>query len=334
MTTPPQLPGSMPATILRSLLVLVLALGAGGCGAGGGPIGTGIFASVSGNVIETGTVLSSSTDSEAEIGAALSTEGVLVSIAELPGAATETDAEGNFALEGDFSGELTLVFETGTLMATAEVEIPVGAALVLSDIALSDGSVRPGATQALNVIGTIREVDCDSGEIVLRERAQDRRLQVLLDENTVIIDSVTEEAQGCSSLERNATILVGGIPEPEKRALVADLVRTRATPNDRPPVREPVRFHGVIRQQRCEADLLVVENRDQALRIRIMEDTVLENRFGRPLACADFARNRTVRGKGMIDLRQPGSTFASQITLLGEPEAAGTPRPLAGRSGN
>jgi hypothetical protein len=83
----------------RHRLVLLLALLAGCAGAeGGGPIGTGITSSVAGNVVA---VVDDGGASEA---AALAVPAVAVSIDEAPGVATITDADGNFTLEGDFSG--------------------------------------------------------------------------------------------------------------------------------------------------------------------------------------------------------------------------------------
>lgn len=296
-----------------------LLLLATGCGiADGGPIGTGIVASVSGNVVDTEGTLALPESAESQLAAALSTEGVRVSIEEVAEATTETDAEGSFLLEGDFAGDLTMRFETDTLVATASIEVPVGAALVLSDIELRGNDARPGAIQALHVLGRVEEVDCAAGEMRLLERARDRRLRVLFDENTAIVDARSDATQSCAELSIGATVLVGGTPVPGAPVLNADMIRTHPQTSARPPEREPVRFHGVVHQQRCNAGLLAVENRDQTLRIRILEDTIIEARGGRPAACEDLVPGSVIRGDGHIELRAPAFTFAARITRLGE----------------
>ena len=152
------------ATLRASALLLCAVLAGcagGGIAADGGPIGTGITASVAGNVVA---VVASSDAAQAT---ALDLPAVTVSIDEVPGVETVTDTEGNFALDGDFAGEVTVRFRSGDVEGTQRVDVPTGALVVLADVVVAPGQIDAEAGRQVGFLAHVLSADCGAGELVV-----------------------------------------------------------------------------------------------------------------------------------------------------------------------
>ncbi|MFP6662615.1 MAG: hypothetical protein VCC00_00225 [Deltaproteobacteria bacterium] len=298
---------------------LLLALVLSGCGlADGGPIGTGIIASVSGNVVEAEGVLQIADTDDAALGTILVQSGIVVSIDEVPGAETTTDAEGTFVLEGEFAGALTLRFRTADLDATEAIDVPAGAALILSSIEIRGDEISTDGVRTLNVLGQVARIDCDGGELILIERQQERRITVLLDAETVFVAASDGREVACSALTLDTNIAVGGTPERGSPTIHADLIRLDPNSGDkRPPEREEVRFHGVILQRDCSLPgiRIRIPNRDDIFRIGFTEATLLRNRGHEEIPCRALEVGTIITGMGFVDLARPAITIAEVVDV-------------------
>jgi hypothetical protein len=314
-----------------ALLLAILSIG---CGlADGGPIGTGIIASVSGNVVEAEGVLQVVDASDENFGTTLAQSGVVVSIDEVAGAETTTDDEGTFVLEGEFAGALTLRFRTANVDATEAIDVPAGAALVLSGIEIHGDEVATRGVRTLNVLGRIAQIDCGVGELALIERQQDRRATILLDDETVFVAASDGREIACSELTRDATISVGGTPERGSPTIHADLVRLDPTRGDkRPPEREEVRFHGVIVERDCSAPAILMRNRGETFRIGFTEATRLRNLDHDEIPCEALEVGALITGAGFVDLVRPAFTIAEMVDVRASPEPD-HPTEASGRRG-
>ena len=127
-------------------LAIAIALASAHC-AGGGPSGTHLSV-VKGNVVDADVVrgprhrepalavlLAKWFEGVGRAWAQSSVEGIRVSIEGTP-FETVTDADGNFLIEGDFAGSITLLFERDTdgLAARIGFEVPEGATVTLHNV--------------------------------------------------------------------------------------------------------------------------------------------------------------------------------------------------------
>lgn len=303
---------------------LLLALVLAGCGlADGGPIGTGIVASVSGNIVETEGVLEIVASDDSTTGAILAQSGVVVSLDEVPGAETTTDDDGTFVLEGEFAGALTLRFRTASIDATTAIDVPAGAALVLSEIEIHGEAISTGGVRTLNVLGQIAEIDCGTGELILIERQHDRRVTVLLDDETVFVAASDGREVACSAIARDARIAVGGTPERGSPTIRADLIQLDPAREDqRPPEREEVRFHGVILQRDCSVPGIRIRNRDEVFRLGFTATTLLRNLDHQEIPCRALEVGAIITGRGFVDLVRPAFTIAQIVDVRSNPVAS------------
>lgn len=304
---------------MRSAIVTLVCVAATGCGiADGGPIGTGIVASVSGNVVEVDEVLQVADEEVLDLANVLSVSDVTISIDEVPDLATTTDADGNFALEGDFAGSLTLRFQTKNVDATSNIDLPVGAAIVLSDIEIQDNEVHPAGVRTLNIIGTAVEIDCEAGEIKLRERKKNRRVTALLTTETVFENARNGREIECGGLVGGSEIGVGGTTELGTRIIIADTVWQNPPPGSRPPEFEVVHFHGTIINQNCARPGIRIQDRLAAFSLLFEETTAIFDLDDRPIRCEDLSIGDDVGGRGFIDLRKPAVTVAQLVREVPE----------------
>ncbi len=298
---------------------LLMALVLAGCGlADGGPIGTGIVASVSGNIVEAEGVLQIVETGDATAATPLAQSGVVVSIDEVPGAETTTDDEGTFVLEGEFAGALTLRFRNANVDASEPIDVTAGAALVLSGIEIRGTEISTDGVRTLNVLGQVAEIDCSAGELLLIERQHDRRLTILLNDDTVFVASSVGREIACSALTRDASIAVGGTPERGSPTIHADLIRLDPTRGDqRPPEREEVHFHGMILQRDCSAPgiRIRIRNRGEVFRIGFTDTTLLRNLNHEEIPCRALEVGSLITGMGFLDLSQPAFAIAEVVDV-------------------
>src|SRR5262249_15270271 len=142
-----------------------------GCAASeGGVTGTGVSA-VSGNIV-------SISDQGTGSGTGALPFPIRVSIAEVPGIDSTTDADGTFQLSGDFARSLTLECPNandGPPLGPLPREVPAGSQTVLENIQIDTAAplaerVQPSAVRQFDITGRIDMVDCtdnDSGAVLI-----------------------------------------------------------------------------------------------------------------------------------------------------------------------
>jgi hypothetical protein len=170
--------------VLSSLLA---ACGGGGFGLDGGQSGTGI-ASIVGNVV-------------APTGTALSDISVRVDGTSL---ATNTDAGGNFALAGELSGDVELVFERGSdmLFASLGVAVPKGGVVSLADVFLDaqTGKANP-ALREVEFEGLVDTIDCAAGTLLVTSGADPEGIRFAVDLASASIRDEQERPISCQDLQ-------------------------------------------------------------------------------------------------------------------------------------
>lgn len=306
---------ALVAAARASVLVLLVWLhgcAGGGVAADGGPIGTGITASVAGNVVA---VVASSDPTPAT---ATALAPVTVSIDEAPGIATTTDADGNFSLDGDFAGELTVRFRSGDVEGTQRVDVPTGALVVLADVVLAPGRVDAEAGRQIGFLAHVVGTDCAAGELIVEdERAEPRQFLVRLVDDTRLVHR-DGSAAGCGDVALGSRVAIDGVFTPDAgtgSVLTALSVTLDAARSARPDVVEDVPFAGFVALVRCAAGTLTVADADQRTRVRLGADTTIRDRNGAALACTDVAVGDRVAGLGRLRVKQPGTIAATSIVV-------------------
>ncbi len=316
------------ALLAWAALVVVGCGGAGGLGiTDGGPVGTGISASVVGNVVavedsdafgDTASVaLVSAATSDPGIGDLAALDDIEVSLDEFPDVSTSTDADGNFNLDGEFSGALTLRFRTDGLDVLQPIEVPTGGVVVLSDILLDEAGVTTEAGRPLDLVGRVRSIDCGAGTMLVEDR-DDKRFDVTLIEETEYVRGSADAE--CVDVRENDTVSVDGLQgELERRSLTA--LSIEIDPDDsRPPrLERQVAVRGDLVAAHCDSspERVVIDDGEQLIRIAVPADARIRTMQGRPLACGDLALGDRVTGQGILDLRQPGF-LVGQTLIVGD----------------
>jgi len=311
--------------ILRATASLLLLAAIAGCSGGGGfaadggPIGTGITASVAGNVVA---VVASS---DIEQATPLALPEVDVSIDEAPGVATTTDAEGNFALDGDFAGEVTVRFRSGDVEATQVVDVPAGALVVLADVVVSPGRIEAEAGRQVGFLGRVLEADCAGGVLLVEdERREPRQFLVQLIDDTRIVRR-DGSAASCADAATGERIAIDGVFAPDSGAgsdVTALSITIGAERGARPDVVEDVPFAGFAAVVRCREGTLIVADDEQRTRLRVGADTIVTDRSGAMLVCGDIAVGDRVAGLGRLRVRQAGPIAATRIVVARGPGSA------------
>lgn len=319
----------LPFAALLAALFLAVGCGGGGLGLGisdGGPVGTGIAASVVGNVVTVedpdGTF--GTTEDIASVAAApeddplaglTSVDGIDVSIVELPDVATTTDAEGNFSLDGDFDGALTLRFRTPDIEVDQLVEVPSGGIVVLSDIELNRDGVIAEAGQQLGLVGRVRSTDC-AGSFLQVEDRRDRRFDIMLVDETRFIRG--DATISCDEIRNRDDVSIEGLQDDlSSRRITALVVELDPDDSAPRPVERRAAFLGNIVALDCPSDRLAVHNGDNLVQIQLNRDTRIETMQGRRVSCEDLRLTLRVTGEGILDLRRPGLVRAERLTIGG-----------------
>ena len=298
----------------RALILLVCLAGCagGGIASDGGPIGTGITASVAGNVVA---VVASSDTTQAT---AASIPAVTVSIDEVPGAETTTDAEGNFALDGDFAGALTVRFRSGDVEGTQSVDVPTGALVVLADVVVAPGTVDAEAGRQVGFLAHVLSTDCRAGTLVVEDdRKEPRQFLVQLIDDTRLVRRDGTSAS-CGDVAVGSRVAIDGVFAPDSGTgsmLTALSVTLDAERGTRPDVVEDVPFAGFVALVRCDAGTLTVADADQRTRVRIGAGTSIRDRSGNALDCTDVAVGDRVAGLGRLRVKQAGTIDATSIVV-------------------
>ena len=300
----------------------------GGCGGitDGGPVGTGITSSIVGNVVavqDPAPILSlenvaaqSSAGDAPELAAVTRIQGIAVSLVERPEIANSTDADGAFHLEGDFSGAVTLRFETDGLEVDQSLDVPSGGVTVLLDIELDESGLQAEAGQQLELFAKVRDVDCAGALVVVEDRGGSIFEIALLDETVIRRDGRPEEAVSCSAIRRGISIRSRGfLDELDGNLLEATFLTLGASPNDTPPAEELIGLVGKLAIIDCRAGSVVIDDRRHRVRIRLLEDTRIESEAGLNLLCEDLVLGSSARGVGILNLAKPGPLDGLRLVI-------------------
>jgi len=278
-------------------LWLLLCIGVVGC-ADGGPVGTGIgSSSISGTV--------TAVDTSARSTAAL-TQAVHVSIVEVPSIEDTADADGNFALVGDFSGPVTLRFTANQVSATtAPIDVPLGADVVLDDVEIQTNAVRFSKPQLRRFFGRIALVDCsvdvpDAAEILADDRkpATTNQFLIRLSADTVIIRG-DGAVLHCSDLKASEAIAIEGVIQPDRTIGAIVAVVAPPPPTQPQPVVE-LRFAGAVNVVNCDSGLIQLnDDVAGATRLHLEDSSVLVDSNMQPTTCDSITVGSRLRGRGL-----------------------------------
>lgn len=288
-----------------------------GCAVDGGPTGTGIAASIQGNVIEVSTGATA-----AEPARALPP--VHLSIDEVPGIEATTDPDGSFALSGDFSGSITLRFTTEQFSASERLEVPAGSLIVLENVELRPQMIRVGTVRQLGFFGTVAFVDCEAGDLLINDRnpAGHQFLAHLPSEAVIVRGDGL--ALTCADILPGDPIAIEGTIRMGDRTIDAQTVTISPPAPGEPSPLVEVRFSGFVTLVNCESGMLLIEEQNGRSRIRLSEETELTDGEHNPIRCDDIPGGARVSGEGLIRARRPGVVDAVRMAVeLADGESAG-----------
>lgn len=307
---------------IGALALLLLSLAVAGCASSGdgGPVGSGISASmVSGNIV---TITSPSLRTRQGQDAGATLEPVLVSIDEAPTVIANTDADGNFLLNGAFSGPVTVRFSTAEFSAPQALDVPAGSVVILQDVGIKSGAVRIGSLRQLSFFGTVALTDCDDNVVVVNDRRKPTPDQFLvwLRSDTSIINA-GGEALTCATLQVGQSLSVQGAIELSTRSSSSSItalviVVAPPTPGTLQPI-EQVRVLGTIRAVNCvDSDNILLVGPAGISQVKLSASTVIEGGADQqPLTCQDLSVGDTLDGQGLIDIHDPGHIDAQTLTV-------------------
>jgi hypothetical protein len=285
-----------------TLLWAVALCVASGCGASdGGPIGTGITSSVVGNVVEAPPSLQ-------------------VSLVERPEVTARADEAGNFRLEGDFAGDLTLRFAADGSEFLEPILVPRSSVLALSDIDLDAAGVEVQAAIRLNFVARVEEVDCAGGRLAVVDLSGDPPVfEIDIGEETEIVRR-DGRATSCERIEAGRRVTIEGITDPDDGrrllALHVALGTSRVEPAE-PSYAVP--FSGSVVAIDCEGGSLGVANDFGRTSVVLDPEAKIERRGEGPIACADIALGDQAFGLGVLRLDDAGALRAAKVTVAAEP---------------
>ncbi len=313
----------------RHLYLLLCAIVGMSCAADGGPSGTGISsssASISGNVVAVQTV-SATARTTADVTAL---PPIQVSIDGLPNATTMADSGGNFALNGNFAGALTLRFTVPQFQVTQGLDVPAGSAVVLQNIELQPGDVVAQAARQLNFFGVVDVVECPSGSGGMLQmhdrRSDDAAFLVELNDQTSYVDAMGQP-QSCAAISVGSAVAIDGslTYSANQQTLTALVITIAPSPPVSPPQQIETRFAGALAAVDCTADVLVVDDSVERTTIQLTTQTQIGGAAGAS-RCLDLQVGDAVHGRGLIDLSAPGVIVATQLIVTGSPGSGETLR--------
>ncbi|MBP1685938.1 MAG: hypothetical protein H6Q33_2081 [Deltaproteobacteria bacterium] len=319
---------------VASLWLLLTGSGCGGGGIGiassdGGPVGSGLSASISGNVTS---VAEGTSAADATSGGAAAVPVVQVSIDEVTGSASTTDADGNFELTGDFSGTLTLRFKTAAYAVTEQVDVPAGSTIVLQDLRLAPRTVQMGAVRQLGFLGAVAHTDCAAGSILVDDRRpKANQFMVRLTASTDIVDG-SGNALACAAIRTGQQVVVRGTIQLSDQTMVATAMVVG------PQATDQVQLTGRIIKNDCTAGVLMMadpagKSGGQGMsgmssmpgmagilersRLRLSQTTKIADSSGRTLRCQDLNVGDRIEVEGAVNnTNNPGIIDAQTVKRL------------------
>ncbi len=211
------------------LLPCILMLGCCSCAMDGGSRGSGI-ATAQGNVDSVQmaallmphrgraktllAVLRRSFRMESVASARTELEGIVVTL-EGTSATGETDANGVFSFDGDFEGQLSLLFQRADdgLSARTAVNIPAGGTLTLNNVRIDNpsGQAIP-ESQTVDFEGSLTQIDCsgDALTLVSTHKSPTDTDTYTVRPNTSSLEDARGDPIGCQSLRDGERVHVTG----------------------------------------------------------------------------------------------------------------------------
>lgn len=307
---------------VNRFLALFLAALVGCASSEGGVVGSGI-SSVSGNV----TLVQ---DEETTDGVAAGVLPIPVRVAIVEAAIEgDADADGNFELTGEFSGQVTLRFfdaSTEGRLGDFSLEVPVGSTTILQNIEISRRTmtVRPEIVQQMDFLGRIEMAECEAdgtGMLLVNEGASGNGRQFLV---RLLAATELRRPDGqillCQDLRPRDLVLLDG-------ALLSDLTvaafRLTVSPSQRPmpgAVIRPIDVRGRVTRINCSAGGMEVEDlrldRPRRQQIRFAPETrfVCLDPDERACACEEVQPGNLVVVDGTIRVDRPGVIDAALVT--------------------
>jgi hypothetical protein len=312
----------------RVLTWLLLGATVFGCGSSasteGGVTGTGISASVTGNI--------SLVDESASLTMVLPFP-IRVTIAEVPGVESTTDANGAFALRGSFSGAITLQFSAADSRAELgelALEVPAGSETVLENIEIRAAApppdrIRPSAVRQFDVFAHVDVADCTAdgtGSFVVVDDGRPPRQFLVRVTAETMITTRDGSALRCADLRNGDAVQVEGILQRADQTIVAGtVVVVSMRPPPPTPGPRPERVRGVVRAVGCDRGLIEVEQRgvDETVRriVQLVETTEIlcAGEPPTPCSCADIAVGDPIGIAGLLFPERPGIVVAQTIVV-------------------
>ena len=218
--------------ILRLLIACLALLGAscgsgGGLGSDGGVSGTGI-AAVTGNVVEV-------TGTQGDVA------GIRVEIAGTD-LVSETDANGFFALSGEFDGPVTLIFSRASdgLVAQVDVQVPGGGTLQLDDLTLDGASGQAQPTRReVHFRGLVESVDCASARLFVVSQFETERLVFTVRLDRMVLRGSLGRPVRCEDLVQGTDVEVTGVVLEDESIADGTLDVLQVDPTPTPTARRP-----------------------------------------------------------------------------------------------
>jgi hypothetical protein len=299
------------------VLALLLSLAVAGCASSGdgGPVGSGISASmVSGNIVAVASP-TPSTGQGQNAGAML--EPVVVSIDEAPTVVGNTDANGNFLLSGAFSGQVTVRFSTAEFSAAQPLNVPAGSVVILQDVVIRPGAVRIASLWQLNFFGTVAFTECQSNVVEVNDR-KSNKFEVGLSPHTSITNAGGEPV-ACSAIQEGQSVSVQGAGVLRTGSIAALAVEVGPPTPGNPQAIQQIRVFGTIHTSGVNCDtgnILLDVPGGGTFRVRLSPSTVIKGRADQqPLTCQDLSDGDTLDGQGLIDIHDPSVVNAQTLTV-------------------
>jgi hypothetical protein len=331
-----------PTGLGRVAALVALTLCFIGCGTSasseGGIVGSGI-SSIQGNIVDVQIVpdapgAPAQRDGGAE-GSVVPT--IAISIDEHPGTQTTTDAAGEFKLDGEFAGSITMRFRAAgddDTLGTLVVEIGAGATVVLSDIEIrtdlpDEARVQVRPPLQINLFGSVTARDCDANRLEIEDESPGRNRFVLrLRADSEIVNADDSGALRCDQigLGDRVTVVEGIV---DREAVLIDTIKLRVQPVDPlPPPVVRVRRRGIVLRTACARGFVYFQDRvpNDLVSARLTAETEITcGAQSRPCVCdeiefgdvIDVVGTRRAQNARSIEVtqlhiaRNPASTFVS-----------------------
>jgi hypothetical protein len=298
------------------IFFLLLALFLAGCASEGGVTGTGLSASLAGNV--------SVTDQSGEVEVSIDGRDDLRAV---------TDADGNFEIEGEFAGDVTVEFvdsSTGERLGDLPLNVPPGSTTVLEKVVIAPGEeepVRPEIIRQLGVFGRVALVECDpsgGGILLLDARQTDgggAQIMVRLLADTRI--GTTEDTLlNCAELSPGNLVEIQGVQLSDRTIVALVIVRVQERPMPRDVFQ--IEASGSVNGVNCERGVIqaVVLSFEKPIvaNVGLTDSTrLLCGEEMVPCRCEDIRLRDFIFSKGFVSTGSPAAMRAEVVVVLSGP---------------